>query len=187
MAKKVFVYHEEITDFLKSEFAKLPEQEANYIAAELTAFIAHFMAGADWQGLFMRLSPCQMIPTLYYKAPGRPNKENAPAPTLAQLITEPERRARIEAILRSGAIKKPANVAHLARAIERLKWTRWQEGSPKDFYMIAANLIGTRAGGYDGFNSALQRARSDKQKSNENYTTAKAVQRFIKLLQADEI
>lgn len=186
MAKKVFVYHEEITDFLKSEFAKLPEQEANYIAAELTAFIAHFMPGADWQGLFKRLLLCQMAPTLYYKAPGRPNKENA-APTLAQLIAEPERRARIEAILRSEAIEKPANVAHLACAIERLKWTRWQEGSPKDFYMIAAKLIGTRAGGYDGFNSALQRARSDKQKSNENYTTAKAVQRFIELLLADEI
>lgn len=186
MAKKVFVYHEEITDFLKSEFAKLPEQEANYIAAEITAFIAYFMPGADWQGLFKRLLLCQMAPTLYYKAPGRPNKENA-APTLAQLIAEPERRARIEAILRSEAIEKPANVAHLARAIERLKWTRWQEGSPKDFYMIAAELIGTRAGGYDGFNSALQRARSDKQKSNENYTTAKAVQRFIELLLADEI
>lgn len=187
MAKKVFIYHEEITDFLKSEFAKLSEQEANNIAAEMVSYISGLMPDADWPGLFKRLLLCQMVPTLYYKAPGRPNKENAPAPTLARLIAEPEHRTRIEAILRSEAIEKPANVAHLARAIERLKWTRWQEGSPKDFHAIAAELIGTRAGGYDGFNSALQRARSDKKKSNENYTTAKAVQRFMELLRADEI
>ena len=187
MAKKVFIYHEEITDFLKSEFAKLPEQEANNIAAEMVSYISGLMPDADWPGLFKRQLLCQMAPTLYYKAPGRPNKENAPEPTLARLIAEPGRRTRIEAILRSEAIEKPANVAHLARAIERLKWTRWQEGSPKDFYRIAVELIGTRAGGYDGFNSALQRARSDKKKSNENYTTAKAVQRFMELLRADEI
>lgn len=183
MAKKVFVYHEEITDFLKSEFAKLPEQEANYIAAELTAFIAHFMPGADWQGLFKRLLLCQMAPTLYYKAPGRPNKENAPAPTLAQLIEEPERRARIEAILRSGAIKKPANVAHLAIAIEQLQGLK----SPRDFYMIAAEIIGTRAGNYEGFHSAISRTRRDNAKGNSRSNNTKEVERFKDLLEVDEI
>lgn len=171
--------------FLADTLDKLPDDEAGEI---FNAIMAAYDEAAEEQpsatpafGLAFVLAPAMT------KAdPGRPNKENA-APTLAQLIAEPERRARIEAILRSEAIEKPANVAHLARAIERLKWTRWQEGSPKDFYMIAAELIGTRAGGYDGFNSALQRARSEKQKLNENYTTAKAVQRFIELLQADKI
>lgn len=182
MAKKVFVYHEEITDFLKSEFAKLPEQEANYIAAELTAFIAYFMPGADWQGLFKRLHLCQMAPTLYYKAPGRPNKENA-APTLAQLIAEPERRARIEAILRSEAIEKPANVAHLAFAIEQLQGLK----STRDFYMIAAEIIGTRAGSYEGFHSAISRTRRDNAKGNSRSNNTKEVERFKKLLEVDEI
>lgn len=183
MAKKVFIYHEEITDFLKSEFAKLPEQEANYIAAEMVSYIAELMPDADWQGLIKRLFLCQMVPTLYYKAPGRPNKENAPAPTLAQLIEEPERRARIEAILRSGAIKKPANVAHLAIAIEQLQGLK----SPRDFYMIAAEIIGTRAGSYEGFHSAISRTRRDNTMGIKGSNNTKEVEGFKELLEVDEI
>lgn len=172
--------------FLADTLDKLPDDEAAEI---FNAIMAAYDEAAENQPSAAPAYNLAFVlaPAMTKADPGRPNKENAPAPTLTQLIAEPERRARIEAILRSEAIEKPANVAHLARAIERLKWTRWQEGSPKDFHTIAAGLIGTQAGSYDGFNSALQRSRSDKQKSNENYTTAKAVQRFIELLQADEI
>lgn len=172
--------------FLADTLDKLPEDEAAEI---FNAIMAAYDEAAESQPSAARLYTLAFVlaPAMTKPDPGRPNKENATAPTLTQLIAEPERRARIEAALRSDAIERPANVAHLAIAIEELKWTKWQDICPKDFYTIAVELIGERAGTYNGFNSAMQRARSYKQKTNENYTTAKAVQRFIELLQANEI
>ena len=168
--------------FLADALDKLPDDEAAEI---FNAIMAAYDEAAEKQpsaapafGLAFVLAPAMT------KAdPGRPNKENAPAPTLAQLIEEPERRACIEAILRSGAIKKPANVAHLAIAIEQLQGLK----SPRDFYMIAAEIIGTRAGSYEGFHSAISRTRRDNAKGNSRSNNTKEVERYKKLLEVDEI
>lgn len=167
--------------FLADTLDKLPDDEAGEI---FNAIMAAYDEAAEEQpsatpafGLAFVLAPAMT------KAdPGRPNKANA-APTLAQLIAEPERRARIEAILRSEAIEKPANVAHLAIAIEQLQGLK----SPRDFYMIAAEIIGTRAGSYEGFHSAISRTRRDNAKGNSRSNNTKEVERFKELLEVDEI
>lgn len=169
--------------FLADTLDKMPDDEAAEI---FNAIMAAYDEAAEKQpsaapafGLAFVLAPAMT------KAdPGRPNKSDAPAPTLARLIAEPEHRTRIEAILRSGAIKKPANVAHLAIAIEELKWT---EGSLNDFYRIAVELIGTRAGRYEGFRSAITRTRRDNTMGIEGSNNTKEVERFKKLLEVDEI
>ena len=180
MAKKVFIYHEIATDFLTRELATMPEQDANRIAAEILAFAADLLPKADWPRLIKDLIMCSQMPWIYNSTPGRPNKKNAPAPTIARLIAEPKHRTRIEAILRSEAIEKPANVAHLAIAIEELKWT---EGSLNDFYRIAVELIGTRAGRYEGFRSAITRTRRDNAMGIKGSNNTKDVKRLKALLE----
>lgn len=118
---------------------------------------------------------------------GRPSKESAPAPDLARLIANPAHRARIEAILQSGAIKKPANVAHLAQAIVELGWANRQAASLRYFFTFVAHKIGVSAGTYNTYKSTLARAGNTKPKANENGATRREIRIFIKLLQADEI
>lgn len=172
--------------FLADTLDKLPDDEAaeifNSIMAAYDEATESQPSAAPAYGLAFVLAPAMTTAD-----PGRPNKSDAPAPTLAQLIADPARLARVEAILRSEAIKRPANVAHLAAAIEELKWTNWQTASPKDFYIIAAQLIGESAGTYNAYKSALNRARSNRPKNNENRATAEAIQRYKDLLRADEI
>lgn len=168
--------------FLADTLDKLPDDEATEI---FNAIMAAYDEAAESQPSAAPAYNLAFVlaPAMTKADPGRPNKENAPAPTLAQLIAEPERRARIEAILRSEAIEKPANVAHLAIAIEQLQGLK----SPKDFYMIATEIIGTRAGSYEGFHSAISRTRRDNAKGNSRSNNTKEVERFKELLEADEI
>lgn len=172
--------------FLADTLDKLPEDEAAEI---FNAIMAAYDEAAESQPSAARLYTLAFVlaPAMTKPDPGRPNKENAPAPDLARLIADPTHRARIEAIIQNSAIKRPANVAHLARAIEVLKWTNWQAAPPKDFFTIVAQQIGAIAGTYNTYKSTLDRARNTKPKANENSATRREVQRFIELLQADEI
>ena len=172
--------------FLADALDRLPDDEAAEI---FNAIIAAYDEAAESQpnaapayGLAFTIAPAMTTAD-----PGRPSKENAPAPDLARLIADPAHLARVEAILQSGAIKKPANVAHLAGAIEELRWANWQAAPPKDFFTIVAQQIGASAGTYNTYKSTLNRARNTKPKANENSATRREIQRFIELLQADEI
>lgn len=123
-----------------------------------------------------------MGPAMGKPDPGRPFKTEG---LNLDIIFNPVIRERVITILRSEAIKRKSNIAHLAKALINLKFLNWQKCPSIDFFNFATSIIGEKAGTYNGFKSALAKIENNKPKNNRNTIIIKEITRFEKLLKSN--
>ena len=195
--RKLFSYHVEALEFIKKELEQMPQQEADYIAAELLTAFSILNPNTDYRHILGKLLLCRMTPNSYLPGKGRPEKESqrASRPTLNDLIitpgdcnlTKPQQIKRIEYLLKE-YVKRPRDLAHLAIAIEGEKWAQ-ASALKTAFYDIAKDIIkdDRKTGKISSFKDARERAERPGTKQNENNTIKNNLDKFKALLQSKEI